>query len=235
MQSKFQRYELKYLITVAQQKELQGLFKKYMDGDAYGKSTIYNLYYDTADYLLIRRSMEKPVYKEKLRIRSYGKVKRDEEVFVELKKKYRSVVYKRRIAMTESEAVQYFSQKAPKGKTQIQKEIDYFKQLYPDIAPKVMIIYDREAYFGKEDLDFRVTFDKNILYRNTELTLRGEKYGTYILDKNVVLLEIKVAGGIPLWLTKFLTEHKIYKTTFSKYAHAYRGLMEGKKVSDYAV
>lgn len=239
MKSKFERYEIKYLITVDQQRELKEVFKEYMENDVFANYTIYNLYYDTPDYLLIRRSMEKPVYKEKLRIRSYGRVKQDGEVFVELKKKYKSVVYKRRITMTEEESRNYFHKKESSTNTQIEREIDYFKKFYPDIAPKVMIAYDREAYAGKEDPDFRATFDKDILYRETELTLTGEKYGTPILDEDMVLLEVKVAGGFPLWLTKFFTENHIYKISFSKYARAYEGLMKtkekGKEETSYAV
>ena len=102
-----------------------------MKGDEYGRSTICNLYYDTPDYLLIRRSIEKPVYKEKLRIRSYSKASSDSTVFVELKKKYNHVVYKRREALTNKEAVNWLSGEKPTSvNNQITSEIDYFLQYY---------------------------------------------------------------------------------------------------------
>ena len=88
-------------VTAAQQQRflLEGM-APYRKKDAYGAYTICNIYYDTGDWRLIRKSLEKPVYKEKLRVRSYGVPMGDDKVFVELKKKYDGVVYKRRVAMT---------------------------------------------------------------------------------------------------------------------------------------
>lgn len=223
--STFKRYELKYLMTKAQQTKLLELFQKHMIPDEFGKNIIFNLYYDTPDFLLIRRSIEKPVYKEKLRVRSYGRANSDTKVFLELKKKYKSIVYKRRIDFTQLQSEEYFQNKFTLPPSQIANEIDYFKKLYSNIAPMVFISYHREAYFGKEDNEFRVTFDSEILWRNKDLSLSSEEYGNAILDENSVLMEIKVIGGIPLWLTNFLTENNIYKTSFSKYGNAYKSII----------
>ncbi len=225
--STFKRYELKYMITLEQKQAMISLFQEHMVPDEYGKYTIFNLYFDTPDYLLIRRSIEKPVYKEKLRARSYGPIDHEDEVFLELKKKYKSVVYKRRIAIEEDEMTSYFGNDTSLPESQIGKEIDYFKASYNNIAPRVFIAYDRMAYFGKEREDLRITFDENILWRDENLTLCSEKYGHNILSQNQVLMEIKVVGGMPLWLTHFLTENKIYKTSFSKYGMAYKTMMAG--------
>ncbi len=221
----FKRYELKYLLTKQQKEKLLFLFKEHMTPDAYGKNVLFNLYYDTPDFLLIRRSIEKPVYKEKLRVRSYGKATKDTDVFLELKKKYKSVVYKRRITLKQSDSQNYFADQFELHPSQIANEINYFKKLYKGIAPMVFISYHREAFFGKDDGDFRVTFDDKILWRDTDLSLCSDEGGTAILDQDHVLMEIKVANGIPLWLTHFLTENQIYKTSFSKYGNAYKAIV----------
>ena len=95
----FERYEKKYLLDENQYTELQKVLKGRFQIDNYGKTTINNIYYDTPESLLIRRSIEKPVYKEKLRVRSYGKADSETQVFIELKKKYKGIVYKRRTSM----------------------------------------------------------------------------------------------------------------------------------------
>lgn len=228
--SVFKRYELKYLITKEQKTELLALLDRYMYPEKFGQSSIFNLYYDTPDFLLIRRSLDKLVYKEKLRLRSYGRANKDTKVFLELKKKYKSVVYKRRISLSEKNATEYFENSFTLPDTQIGREIDYFKTIYEGIAPVVFIAYDREAFIGKEDMDFRVTFDENILWRNYDLSLCNGKYGNLILPEDMVLMEIKVAKGIPLWLTHFLTMHKVYRTSFSKYGNAYKEILKRKKV-----
>ena len=129
-QTVFKRYELKYMLTADQRQRVLKAMAPYMKLDKYGRTTIRNLYFDTDTYLLIRRSIEKPTYKEKLRIRSYSKADADSTVFVELKKKYKHVVYKRRISLPEAEAVKWLSgEKHTDKHTQISNEIDYFMEL----------------------------------------------------------------------------------------------------------
>lgn len=217
----FQRTEIKFLITNEQKNKLMQLFDGKMTEDKYGKSTICNIYYDTPSYLLIRRSIEKPIYKEKLRLRSYGTPNDETTVFIELKKKYRSVVYKRRISTTFSEAEAYLSSKDKHSDTQIGKEIDYMFTLYDSLSPKVFISYEREAFYSLTDPDLRMTFDTNILWRDTELSLRSGVYGTPLLPSETVLLEVKSARELPLWLVSFLSENRIFKTSFSKYGNVY--------------
>jgi len=150
----------------------------------------------------------------------------DSIVFVELKKKYKHVVYKRRISLPDKEATKWLSgEKHPDNYTQIANEIDYFLKFYGTLHPTVFLSYDREAYYSNDDTDFRITFDYNILCRQEDLSLQSEAYGTPILPEGKVLMEIKCSGGIPLWITKVLSEEKIYKTSFSKYATAYRTLI----------
>ncbi len=225
-QTVFKRYELKYLLSLEQKEEILDAMAPFMEPDPYGKTTIRNLYYDTDRYLLIRRSIEKPVYKEKLRIRSYKKADSEDKVFVELKKKYKSVVYKRRISLKQKNAIDWLSGEArPDKDTQITREIDYFLTLYPTLHPSVFLSYDREAYYQKSCRDFRVTFDENILCRQDDLSLSFDAYGSPILPRGKVLMEIKCGGGIPLWMTEILSKEKIYKTSFSKYGTAYKTLI----------
>lgn len=218
----FKRYEIKYLLTKEQRDQIQERMNEHMIADRHGKNTILSLYLDTPDYLLIRRSIEKPVYKEKLRLRSYGVADADTEVFIELKKKYDSVVYKRREGMTERELENYLSTHIPTKDTQIMREIDFAMKRYPDIAPSVLISYDREAFYSKTDFDFRMTFDENILWRTEDLSLCSGIYGNPLLLPDQVLLEVKTADAIPLWLVHTLSELGIRKTSFSKYGTAYR-------------
>lgn len=224
----FKRYEMKYMLNRRQFAELKEEMTMYMAADVHGKSTICSLYFDTPDFLLIRRSLDKPVYKEKLRLRSYGVATEDTTVFVELKKKYDSVVYKRRVGMKEADAGRYLLQHEQVMDTQITREIDYCMKSYRQLAPAVLLTYEREAFYGAADHDFRLTFDQNILWRDYDLNLCKGIYGTPILEEDQVLMEVKTAGGIPLWLVRFMSAHRIYMTSFSKYGTAYRAICEAQ-------
>ena len=225
-QTVFKRYEIKYMITLEQKAKVLEAMKMYMKLDKYGRTTIRNIYYDTDTYLLIRRSIEKPAYKEKLRIRSYGRAEPNSTVFVELKKKYKQVVYKRRISLPETEAIKWLSGEQHCEKyTQISEEIDYFLDYYKTLHPTVFLSYEREAFYANDGSDFRVTFDDTILCREDNLSLDTQPDGIPILPQDRVLLEIKCSGGIPLWLTDVLSREKIYKTSFSKYGTAYQTII----------
>ena len=225
-QSVFKRYELKYLLTTEQKGILLAAMAPYMRLDQYGRTTIRNLYYDTSTYLLIRRSIDKPAYKEKLRIRSYSRASADSAVFAELKKKYDGVVYKRRLSLPNNEAMLWLSGEGRRNQhTQIADEIDYFLELYGPLQPTVFLSYEREAYYCKDGGDFRVTFDDTILCRQEDLSLESEIYGTAILPEGMTLMEIKCSGGIPMWMTQVLSKEKIYKTSYSKYGTAYQRLI----------
>ena len=228
-QKTFKRFEMKYLLTKEEKEEVLSVLKTKMKLDKYGRTTIRNIYFDTDTYRLIRRSIEKPVYKEKLRLRSYQSVKPEDEVFIELKKKYKSVVYKRRLSLSERQTMEAFLKNTPLPvESQIAKEIEYFREFYQDLKPKVFLSYEREAYYALDGSDFRVTFDENILYRNHHLSLGAEVFGTPLLNEQMTLMEIKTSGGIPLWMSHVLTKHQIYKTSFSKYGFAYQNMYKEK-------
>lgn len=221
----FQRYELKYVLNLRQLQAVLDAMEPYMVPDEYSHSSIRNLYLDTPDFRLIRRSLERPVYKEKLRVRSYGPAGEHDAVFVELKKKYRSVVYKRRISLPQDLAMQCVAGMKPWPGSQVGKELAYTADFYKALRPAVFLSYERDAYCGILDPDFRVTFDTEMRYRQAELTLDSDTCGVPILDPGQVLMELKVAGGLPTWMAHVLSRQKIFKTSFSKYGAAYQDIL----------
>ncbi len=221
-QTIFKRYELKYLLDITQKEQILQVMKPYMRPDQYGRSIVRNVYFDNDSYQLIRRSIEKPEYKEKLRMRCYETATADSTVFVELKKKFRGVVYKRRLSLTQKEATAWLCASHPdKNDSQIAREITYFMQYYQGLKPKAFLSYAREAYYGKVDKEFRITFDDTVLFRQTDLSLTVPPSGIPLIGNDQVLMEIKCVGGIPLWLVQMLSEEKLYKQSFSKYGTAY--------------
>lgn len=232
----FNRKEIKYFLDDNTYRQLLEGIGKYMEPDSYSRDggyyTICNIYYDTPDDYLIRHSISKPVYKEKLRLRAYGVPDENDEVFIEIKKKYKGIVNKRRVAMKLQEAKAYLdgNEKPCGGKVnqQILKELDYFRSFY-DLSPKVYIAYDRRAYFGKEDDGFRVTFDTNIRTRRYDLHVDDGIYGDSLLEPGVWLMEVKISGGVPAWFTSVLSELKIYPASFSKYGTEYKKYIKGEQ------
>ncbi|TCL55459.1 VTC domain-containing protein [Kineothrix alysoides] len=222
-QGTFKRYEKKYLLSENTYKLLKERLEGHMVIDHFGKTTICNIYFDTPDHQLICSSLEKPVYKEKLRLRSYGTPAEGTPVFVELKKKYKGVVYKRREEMELIESEHYLYDNLPAPRTsQIVREIDWFLKFYKNLQPAMYISYNRIAMYGIEDSKLRITFDSDILWREEELHLEAGVWGSPLLKKGQRLMEIKIAGAMPLWLSHMLDELNIYPVSFSKYGRGYQ-------------
>jgi SPX domain protein involved in polyphosphate accumulation len=226
----FNRHENKYRLDERTFALLQARLSEYMLTDAYNEQKytyqICNIYYDTDDDFLIRTSLSKPTYKEKLRLRSYGTPKGDAKVYVEIKKKLKGVVNKRRSAMRLGEAYDFLSSgEAPELQQymngQVINEISYMLSKYR-LIPKVYLSYERRAFFGAENSDLRVSFDTNIITRRHDLRLESGIYGESLLPDGVWLMEIKSSGSFPLWLARMLSELEIYPTGFSKYGTEYR-------------
>ena len=229
----FQRIEVKYLLDDMQYTELRNRLENMAAVDSYGKTSILNIYFDTPDYKLIERSLEKPVYKEKLRLRTYGVADDDTNAFIEIKKKYKGVVYKRRISMPYSQAIDYLVDgKRPKERSQISDEIDYFLKYYKGIRPAMAISYDRIAMAGIEDPDLRITFDTNIRWRTDKLSLKEGNKGKDILLPGQHLMELKIAGAMSIELAQILDELNIRKTSFSKYGKGYVEYMYGEDAKE---
>jgi len=233
--STFQRREVKFMLSKEQFEGLLPIVHRYMNPDQYcvdGKEYgIYNIYYDTPDNYLIRTSIAKPYYKEKLRLRSYySPASPDASVFLEVKKKIGGIVTKRRVAMTLQEAEAYIQTRVKPYyerfiDRQVMKEMDVFLNSYDSIAPKQYISYQRAAFFGKDDPDFRLTFDREITERRHDLTLAKPSYGSRIILPDQRLMEIKVPGSIPLWMSQALSDLAIRRISFSKYGTAYKNFV----------
>lgn len=216
----FKRYEKKYIITEEQFKAFTEKTSHRLKTDQYGKHTICNIYFDTDNYSLIRESIAKPVYKEKLRLRSYGIPTAGSRVFLEIKKKFKGVVYKRRVAMTLDEAYDYIYNRNCPEQSQILSEIDYFMDFY-NPHPKVYLAYDRIAKFDELDENTRVTFDTNVRWRDGDIGLENGDDGDVMFGNGKYIMEIKIADAMPLWLADVLDELKIYPMSYSKYGNCY--------------
>jgi len=226
----FNRYEKKYMIDESTYKKMMKVLRNHMVADKYCVNdnfySICNIYFDTDNDELIRTSIEKPIYKEKLRMRSYGVPKNDDEIFLEIKKKYNRVVNKRRTTLSLAQAKRfmdtgYLPKEGDKINSQVVKELNYFMKVYHPI-PKVFLAYDRMALFGIDDKDLRITFDKNIRSRRERVDLTLGDDGEKLIPDGYYLMEIKVANAFPLWLTHLLTKYKVENISFSKYGTEYK-------------
>lgn len=216
------RYELKYVISPEQTEKLVEKLRGHMEVDEFGLTSIASLYYDTPDYRLIRKSIEKPPFKEKIRLRAYGLATETSPVFLELKRKYDGIVYKRRVKTTIPLVKRFFEGEGDIcAGGQINSEIRTFRDFYQTLVPACLIIYDRTAYFEPGG-NLRLTIDGNPRYRTTDLNLSTSMEGISLLPAGYSILEIKVQDAMPLWLTAILSELRIYKHSFSKYGEAYK-------------
>lgn len=227
----FQRLEKKYLITQQQKQQILKQAGNYLTADEFQASTICNIYFDTEQYSLITTSIQKPPYKEKLRLRSYGIPNEESIVFLEIKKKWQGIVNKRRIPMTLVEAAAYIQTHTSQKASQIQAEIDYFMRYYQPL-PKVYLAYERMAMVGVIDTELRITFDEAIRRRYDHLDLAYGDQGELLLTPDQILMEIKVPKAYPLWLTHILSAMEVYPISFSKYGNVFiEDIVKGKQQS----
>ncbi len=217
----FRRVEKKYRLTPAKKDELLSIIQEHLTPDVHGRNTICSLYLDTPDHRIIRASLIARVYKEKLRLRSYGTPGMEDSVFLEIKKKFKKVVYKRREIMTLRQAMDYIQHGVKPCDSQIMREIDYAMHFYGNPQPAMLIAYEREAWFDKEDPSLRITFDTNIRARDMDCRLENGSDGTYLLPQDAIMMEIKCGGSMPVWLAQALSQCGILPGRFSKYGTAY--------------
>ena len=221
----FRRVEKKYIISKEQYLRIKEILNEKMVEDEHGKSTICNLYFDTNNFDLIMHSISKPYYKDKVRLRSYNIPDLDSNVYLEIKKKCGGIVGKRRIQMLLKDYYTYINNFGEiKEEVQVINELDYYFKFY-HLQPTMFLSYYRRAYYGKDNMDFRITFDSNIIARNHDLKLENGNYGTQILGEDKYIMEIKTLGAMPMWCVKILDELKIVPCGFSKYGEAYTQLI----------
>lgn len=217
----FRRREVKYILDANKYSEVRNAISGHMTEEIYGKYTICNIYCDSPDSELIRESLEKPVYKEKLRLRTYGTASDGGDSFLEIKKKYNGVVYKRRVQLPYLEALRYIRDGVPpEQRSQVINEVDYMIKRH-SLAPKLIICYDRRAFFGNDNREFRLTFDSGIRSRTEDLDLRSGDYGETLAEQPFRLMELKVTGAMPMWMTEILSSLELYPVSFSKYGSIY--------------
>lgn len=217
----FKRVEKKYRLNPAQKDALLAIIGERLTPDAHGRSTICSLYLDTPDHLLIRNSIIAKAYKEKLRLRSYGIPKMDDLVFLEIKKKFKGVVYKRREKMTLTQAMAYIEQGERPYDSQIMRELDYAMHFYHQPQPAMLVAYERDAYFDATNPNLRITFDLNCRARDTDCRLEHGHDGELLLPPEAIIMEIKTDGAMPVWLAQALSQCGIRPGRFSKYGTAY--------------
>ncbi len=223
-QAVFRRMEVKYLLNTEALSALMPILLAHMEPDAFPHSSISNLYYDTPDFRMVRRSLEKPQYKEKLRLRSYGVPEDSSTVFPEIKKKAQGVVYKRRVSMPYLQALDSLSGAGFPENHQISRELNWMLGAYPNLAPRVYLSYERDSWRGIQEPDLRLTLDRDILYRTHGLDLRQGVWGEPLLMPGQTLMELKIPGAVPLWLSKALSELRIFPVSYSKYGAVYKKL-----------
>ena len=234
-QESFNRYEKKYLLTNDQYVKLLAGMDRHIRKDTYGSYTIHNIYFDTPDHALIRASLDKPFYKEKLRLRSYGVPTPDTPVFIEIKKKYDGIVYKRRTKLSLTEAERYLYSHTDQEKSeQVLREIDWLFVRYP-LEPAIYLAYDRIAYCGTEDDSLRITFDTDIRGRDERLKLTEGTDGIALLGPDTVLMEVKFTGAMPLWMSRLFASLKIYPSSFSKYGIYYKLCLQSSDITNKTI
>ncbi len=231
----FNRYENKYLLDEDTFSRLSRRLTDYMEVDPYNRDAptypIASLYYDTADHYLVRTSLGRPGYKEKLRVRAYGVPEADGEVYVEIKKKVKGLTNKRRSAMPLPEAYAFLKRGTvaaltPAMNGQVLREIRAMLARYP-LQPSLYIAYDRRAYFGIGAHDLRVSFDRDIRFRQTDLCLEAGDFGSPLIRPDQWLMEVKAAQSVPVWLSRLLSDCRVFPISFSKVGRAYYRTLEG--------
>lgn len=200
--------------------------------DEYHESSIGSIYYDDPSYSLIRHSLDQPAFKEKLRLRSYRVPDENDEIFLELKKKYKGIVYKRRITLPVKTAEAWIAGKCPPPENDdlsTIREIDWFIQ-HHELLPKVFIGAERVSWTDREDRELRFTFDKEIRWRADRLSLTEGNSGENMLKSGEMLMEIKIPGAAPLWLANLLSSEEIFPESYSKYGTCYRKELIGNSM-----
>lgn len=222
----FRIVEKKYILSKEQYENVKKELYKYMIEDEHGKSTICNIYFDSAQYDLVKHSITKPVFKDKIRLRSYNIPTLQDTVFLEIKRKFDGVVSKRRIGIKLIDFYRYLENKDSLNvlDVQVKKELDYYFNHY-SLRPAMFVSYYRRAYYGIDDRDLRITFDSNVIARDYNLSLEKGNYGENIFAPNKYIMEVKTLGSMPMWLVKILNEVQISPCGFSKYGEGYTQLV----------
>lgn len=200
---------------------------------------IYSIYYDTINHDIIRDNSQGKTYKEKMRLRSYYDRKDPEDkIFMEIKKKSEGVGNKRRIKLKIKEIDPFVNEGIMPDlgddylKNQVAKELAYFFKMNK-VAPALYVQYDRLALFGKEDKNFRMTFDRNVHIRRHDFVFGERDDDEFLIDDDTYIMEIKILGAMPMWLATMLSENDMFSHGFSKYGVKYKQDAKDRKLEYY--
>lgn len=240
----FKRYELKYLLHWDAYIAFRERLLPYMQYDTYGnadgKYNIISLYYESEEKDIYYETMNKLPFRQKLRLRVYDQADLSSPSFIEVKQKFKNVVNKRRTVIPLNEAYSILSkpydeqliEQVESSNPQILKEALHFKNLY-ELKPATIVSYDRQALSGvlENESDLRVTFDYNLMCRTDDLRLENGPEGMYFLDREMVILEVKVSNSVPFWLARLLSEFNFTQQGFSKFCTSIDLLEQEKQFS----
>lgn len=243
----FERKEVKYRLNARQYQVLSAVIAKHMVLDEFGRTSVTSLYFDTPTRSLVERSLDKPLYKEKFRMRRYGSATTGDRVFLEIKKKFDGIVYKRRVSLSHAAAYAYMNGMAYESacvrypladpvmadeslgprSIQIAREIDSFVMRYRPLRPSMMLVCDRSAYTAVDDDEVRITFDTDVAYRDMFRMDSKNDPLMPLIKPGEVIMEVKVSHSFPLWLVRALRDCQAYPSSFSKYGEAYCACLAG--------
>lgn len=229
---RFNRFELKYLLTIKHAETFKKALRAYLfpdeHGNGEGRYPLTNLYYDSPDFRCYWEKVDGIKFRRKLRIRRYVA---DEAltgvtpVFVEIKQRLDRVTQKRRIILPYRDAMslcndrQYPETFAPDDKTVLDEIYAYLWQY--NLHPVSIVNYERQAFIGTDyDLGLRVTFDTSLQYQTHSLLLHEEPSTLPMLPADRVVMEIKVNERIPYWLTEMIAAHNLKLIRISKYCRS---------------
>jgi SPX domain protein involved in polyphosphate accumulation len=227
---KFNRFELKYLISLAQAECFKAALRPYVIQDEHGENGKYSLtslYYDSPD---LRCYWEKEYglhFRRKLRIRQYDTNKlmtEETPVFLEIKQRVDRVTQKRRVVLSYGDALRLCNDRHLPENTGEDQEI--LEEMYSfiwqyNLRPISIVRYDRQAFMGTQyDMGLRVTFDTNLTFQVHKLHIHEEPSALPMLSPNQVVMEIKVNERIPTWLTGLIADHNLKLVRVSKYCHS---------------
>ncbi|TFD97092.1 polyphosphate polymerase domain-containing protein [Jeotgalibacillus sp. R-1-5s-1] len=224
----FNRFELKYLISIDEYYEMRSKLLERMTFDSYGnndgKYNIISLYFDSAERGIYYETKNKLSFRQKLRLRVYDRTSIEDQAFFEIKQKFKNVVNKRRTVLSLNDAYKLIKNKPnifskelpPASNTQILKEVIHFRNQY-ELEPDIIVSYDRQAFVGVNEPDLRVTFDYNLMTRDYDLRLENGPYGHHFIHPDLVVLEIKVSNSVPLWLSNIVSEMNLSRKSVSKF------------------
>jgi hypothetical protein len=228
---KFNRFELKYVITLQQAERFKSALRAYLVPDEHGNDNgryaLASLYYDSPDFRCYREKLDGIKFRRKLRLRRYETDElftEETPVFVEIKQRVDRVTQKRRTLLPYSEALRLCNDRqipdyAPEDKAIIE-EIYAFVWQY-NLRPASLVRYVRQAFVGTEyDVGLRVTFDTFLSFQTHPLHLHEGPSGLPMLPANLVVMEIKVNERIPTWLTEMIAAHNLQMDRISKYCRS---------------